>query len=194
MANFNAIRYNNSYTDVGKLNLITTTTASSDSTISFTSGIDSTYKEYIFIYNNLHPETNNVTLGFQGNVSGESGFNETITSSHFIAQHAEGDGEATLENRAAGLQTQGTAFQILTVGVGNDNDQSVSGILHLFDPSNTTHIKHFIVRSNVAQASDYSVESYVAGYFNVTGAIDEIQFKFSSGNIDSGVIQLFGVG
>ena len=154
MANFNAIRYNVPYSNAGNLKLITTSTASSSSTISFTSGIDSTYKEYLFIFNSIHPATNDTTLGFQGNAAGGSGFNETITSTHFISQHAEGDGEATLEYRAAADQAQGTSFQILTAGTGNDNDQSCSGCLHLFNPSSTTFVKHFIATVNSAHASD----------------------------------------
>jgi hypothetical protein len=35
--------------------------------------------------------------------------------------------------------------------------------------------------------------NYVAGYFNTTSAIDEIQFKFDSGNIDAGTIKMYGV-
>ena len=173
--------------------LISEQTASSSATVDFTSGIDSTYKEYIFKFTDVHPATNDTTLGFQGNAAGGSGFNETITSTHFISQHAEGDGEATLEYRAAADQAQGTSFQILTAGTGNDNDQSCSGCLHLFNPSSTTFVKHFIATVNSAHASDYSIESHIAGYFNTTSAIDEIQFKMSSGNIDSGTFKLYGV-
>jgi hypothetical protein len=40
----------------GSMVLLSTQTASGDASISFTSGITSTYKEYMFIFNNIHPE------------------------------------------------------------------------------------------------------------------------------------------
>ena len=187
-----------SITGLGSMVFIKKLTASSSSTLSFVDGtsdvvLDNTYKEYLFTFKDIHPATNDTTLGFQGNVAGGSGYNETITSTHFISQNAESDAEASLEYRAAADQAQGTSFQILTAGTGNDNDQSCSGYLHLFNPSDTTFVTHFIARVNSAHASDYQVESYVAGYFNLTGAIDEIQFKMSSGNIDAGDICLYGI-
>ena len=179
--------------DTGDLVFISKQTASSSASISFTSGIDSTYKEYIFFFNNIHPATDNVHFSFQGNASGESGFNETITSTAFYAQHRE-DGSATaLEYRTGEDQAQGTSFQLLCEGLGNDNDQSLSGYLHLFNPSSTTFVKHFITQTNQVRYNDRLYNFHIAGYFNTTSAIDEIQFKMSSGNIDSGDILLYGV-
>jgi len=182
-----------SISSLGSLTHIATQTASSSASISFTSGIDSTYKEYIFYFVNMHPATDNVYFEFQGNASGESGFNETITSSSFYAQHRE-DGSATaLEYRTGEDQAQGTAFQRLCEGLGYDNDQSLSGYLHLFNPSSTTFVKHFITQTNQVRYNDRLYNFYIAGYFNTNAAIGEIQFKMSSGNIDSGQILLFGL-
>ena len=175
------------------LNLISTQTASSSATISFTSGIDSTYKEYIFKFINIHPATDNQDFQFQGNASGGSGFNETMTTTHFLAQHDEADSYTSLEYSGSRDLAQSTSFATLSGGVGNDNDQNLGGYLHLFNPSSTTFVKHFISNVQISQASDYSVNSYSAGYFNTTSAIDEIQFKMASGNIDSGVIKLYGI-
>ena len=183
----------------GSLNLISTQTASSSSTIDFTSGIDSTYKEYIFKFINIHASTDTAIFSFQGNASGGSGYNETITSTYFESYHQENGGDEALTYNASGDQAQGTSFQSLSqqglgVATGED-DQNLSGTLHLFDPSNTTFVKHFIanVNYNDKSASVYSNNTFVAGYFNTTSAIDEIQFKMSSGNIDSGTIKLYGV-
>ena len=182
-----------SISSLGSLTHIATQTASSSASISFTSGIDSTYKEYIFYFVNMHPATDNVYFEFQGNASGESGFNETITSASFYAQHRE-DGSATaLEYRTGEDQAQGTAFQRLCEGLGYDNDQSLSGYLHLFNPSSTTFVKHFITQTNQVRYNDRLYNFYIAGYFNTNAAIQEIQFKMSSGNIDSGQILLFGL-
>ena len=182
-----------SISSLGELTFISKQTASSSATISFTSGIDSTYKEYIFYFVNIHPATDNTALSFQGNASGGSGYNETITSTFFQANHSEDGSGGSLGYRTSEDQAQGTAFQQLGYGVGNGNDECASGYLHLFNPSSTTFVKHFISRVQVYHKSDISYDMYSAGYFNTTSAIDEIQFKMSSGNMDSGDIILFGL-
>ena len=183
----------------GSLVLIKTLTASSSATLSFVDGtsdvvLDNTYKEYLFIFNNIHPATDSVEFGFQGNAAGGSGYNETITSTWFRQFHSEEGGSdygvGYLTDRD---QAQGTAFQDLTSDLGNGNDESVSGYLHLFNPSSTTFVKHFIATTNYVYLNDFTVNPFIAGYFNTTSAIDEIQFKMNSGNIDAGTIQLFGV-
>ena len=177
----------------GALNLISTQTASSSATISFTSGIDSTYKEYIFKFINLHPATDNVR--FEMNMSADSGsnYNVTKTTTFFQTWHDEGDSDTTLEYASTSDLAQSTGTQRFNNGLGNDNDQSISGTLHLFDPSNTTFVKHFISTFNQVYYTDYSINMFVAGYGNTTSAIDAIQFSMSSGNIDSGVIKMYGV-
>ena len=151
-----------------------------------------------FTFNNLPPANNGVELEFQGNAAGGSGFNETMTTTFFYAYHAESGGSGTLMYNTGADQAQGTGFQLLAGACGNDNDQCINGTLHLFDPSNTTFVKHFISRIQVyrstgSSAEASSVEAFTAGYFNTTSAIDEIQFKMSSGNIDSGTIKMYGV-
>ena len=177
----------------GTMNLISTQTASSSSTISFTSGIDSTYDEYVFKFYDIHAQTGSASFSFQANASGGSGFNETITSTFFEAKHNENDSEAVLRYKSDDDQAQGTAYQKISLSFGTDNDASCSGTLQLFNPSSTTFVKHFISTVQNYRDSDQSQISYVAGYINTTSAIDEISFKFSSGNIDSGVIKLYGV-
>ena len=177
----------------GSMNLISTQTASSSSTISFTSGIDDTYDEYVFKFYNIHPETDNVTLqvGFR---DGDTNYDAVKTSTAFRALHNEAGGSTQLAFTSGEAQAQSTDYQVLSLGgVGADADQCTSGSLTLFNPSSTTFVKHFIARSNIAAQDDYSLEGYVAGYCNTTAAIDGVQFKMSSGNIDSGVIKLYGV-
>ena len=179
----------------GALNLISTQTASSSSTIDFTSGIDSTYKEYIFKFINIHPATDNVSFQFNVSIDGGSNYNVAKTSSAFQNYHNEADDQAGQAYHSSNDLAQGTGVQILlgNGGVGNDNDQSASGHLHLFDPSNTTFVKHYIAVSNFYQYEDYSRNDFVAGYANTTSAINAVQFSMSSGNIDAGVIKLYGV-
>ena len=176
----------------GSLNLISTSTASSSSTIDITSGIDSTYKEYIIKFYDVHPATDSAILQCNGRDGGSS-FDATKTTTFFYAYHDEGDSDTTLEYNASYDIAQSTsAFRISNL-LGNGNDESYSGTMHLFDPSNTTFVKHFILRANMYQSGSYSFDINVAGYFNTTSAIDGLQFSMSSGNIDSGVIKLYGV-
>ena len=182
----------------GAMTLIKTITASSDSTISFVDGssdvvLDSTYPIYMFTFNNIHPATNGVHFSFQGNAAGGSGFDETITSTAFFAQHREDDSSTSLDYRGDDDLAQSTSFQRLSESLGNANDESLSGTLQIFNPSSTTFVKHFIATINYIHQSDRSYNFYIAGYFNTTSAIDEIQFKMSSGNIDSATKKHYGI-
>ena len=193
-----AIKFNSSNNGLetgelgGSLTLISEQTASSSSTIDFTSGIDSTYKEYIFKFSDIHPSSDDKT--FQFNMSADSGsnYNVTKTTTVFKANHDEGDSATNLTYDTGEDLAQGTGFQTLGNGVGGDNDQSLSGTLHLFNPSDTTFVKNFISTIQYYAFNNYTNNFYVAGYGNTTSAVDAVQFKFSSGNID-GTIKLYGV-
>ena len=201
------VKYNNqsisSISDVSgsdaSMVLIKTVTASSDSTISFVDGtddvvLDNTYPIYKFIWINIHPATDAAKFTFQGNAAGGSGYNETITSSFFYAYHDEADSETGVSYYSGGDQAQGTSFQRFSSGgVGNGNDEGTSGEMWLFNPSSTTYVKNFISRNSTYQDNNSINDNYVSGYFNTTSAIDEIQFKFDSGNIDAGTIKLYGI-
>ena len=185
-----------SITGLGSMVFISKQTASSSSTISFTSGIDSTYKEYLFTFKNIHPSTQ-ATFSFQGNAAGGSGYDETITSTSFDALNRENDDQRLLVYNAGGDQAQGTSFQHLHYDayIHDDSDACLSGYLHLFNPRGTVGVKHFIGRAqHMGYSSDpISHDNFCSGYFNTTSAIDEIQFKMTSGNIDAGDICLYGI-
>ena len=175
----------------GGLNLISTQTASSSSTIDFTSGKESTYKEYIFKFINIHPSANGQNFGFQADTGTNTNYNQTITSTFFEATHGESGSGGAVSYKTAKDQAQGTGLQSL--GQPNNNDDaSISGTLHLFDPSNDTFVKHFIARANLNESSTQS-DNFIAGYINTATAITRVQFKSSSGTMDSGVIKLYGV-
>ena len=181
----------------GAMTHIKTITASSSGTIQFQDGssgvtLDNTYKEYVFKIYNMNPATDNHIFEFQANASGGSGYNETITSTTWRAYHSE-SGSSTLEYVANDDLAQGTDHQHLANGVGNGSDEGLNGELRLFDPSNTTFVKHFIARCTFYEAGDMNVDFFTAGYINTTSAIDEIQFKMASGNIDSGTFKLYGI-
>ena len=177
----------------GGLNLITTNTISSGvSSSSFTSNIDSTYDTYMFKFINIHPATDNVD--FQVNFrDGGSDFDATKTTTYFQTEHNEADSDTNLEYRTDKDLAQSTSYQSLLKELANDNDQSCSGKLFLFSPSNTTFVKHFISEINASLYVNYTRDTFVAGYCNVNAAIDGVDFKMSSGNIDSGVIKMYGL-
>jgi len=186
-----------SISSLGSLTHIATQTASSSASLSFTSGIDSTYKEYIFYFVNIHPQTDSssaeAALVFQVDTGTNTNYNQTITSTYFRSQHDESGSSPALGYRTSGDQAQGTGFQNLAEGQGADNDQSLSGFLHLFDPSNTTFVKHFLSNVTYSHHGDYTMNAYVGGYVNTTTALTRVQFKMTNGNIDSGQILLFGL-
>ena len=188
-----------SISSLGTYTLIKKITASSSATVSFVDGassvvLDNTYKEYLFTFNNIHPATDSANLQFQVSTNTGSSYGIAITSSYFQAQHDEADSETALEYDAGQDLAQGTGFQtILAKEVGNGNDESVSGYMHLYDPSSTTFVKHFIARGNCQDAEPMSRDGFTAGYVNTTSAVDAIQFKMSSGNMDAGDICLYGI-
>jgi len=185
-----------SITGLGSMTFIKKLTASSSSTLSFIDGssdvvLDNTYKEYLFTFTNVHPSTS-AHLQFQGNAAGGSGFNETMTTTMWGAFSEEDSSSANSFYTTADDQGNGTAFQSIVKGTNADNDTANSGYLRLFNPSGTVGVKHFIAFSST-NGSDESDIYFTSGYFNTTLAIDEIQFKMGSGNIDAGDFCLYGI-
>ena len=180
----------------GSLVPIKTLTASGSASLSFVDGsndvvLDSTYPIYKFEFINIHPATNNAEFSVNCTVSGTN-YDATKTTTVFEANHTEDDSGHEFSYQSGDDIAQGTGFQTIAKNIGNDNDSSCSGELMLFNPSSTTFVKHFIGRSNKMEVS-VTGDFLVAGYCNVTSAIDGVQFKMSSGNIDSGTIKLYGI-
>ena len=175
------------------MTLITTNTSSNAATSDFTSSIDSTYKLFIFKFHDVNPATDDADFTFQVNVVGASGYNETVTSTSFNAAHWESDAYPAVAYSGTRDQAQGTGYHSLGPGLGNGGDECCAGELYLFNPSNTTYVKHWYSRTCNLYSGDAFFDWYMAGYFNVTGAIDDIQFKMTSGNMDA-VIKMYGVG
>jgi hypothetical protein len=174
--------------------LSTFTSDGSDANATFDSSIiTDAYDEYLFIFNSIHPQTDGVFLTCQFNAVGAADFNETITSTFFQSYHKENDSSTELGYSASDDQAQGTAFNRLTATIGSDADQCASGTMRLYNPSSTTFVKHFQSEICITQNGDSIMDLFVAGYVNTTAAIDEIQFKMSSGEIQAGTIQVFGV-
>ena len=162
------------------------------SSVDFTSGIDSTYKLYIFSFYDINPASDGAGFQFQVNASGQSGFNETMTTTYYLMRHEEDDSPAEWTQDASSDQASGTGYQTIAEGIGNGADESAAGYLYLFNPSDTTYIKHWWSRCNAYRLENMSVNIWVDGHFDVTAAIDEVSFKMSTGNFD-GTVKMYGV-
>ena len=182
----------------GAMTLIKTLTASSSATLSFLDGtssvvFDDTYDSYVFKFYDIHPASDDRDFGFQVDVGTGTSYAQTITSTSFLAEHTEGGSSGSLAYNTSRDQANGTANQIIASGVGNDNDQACSGELTIFSPSSGTFVKHFMSTSNVAHNNQFTQNWFIAGYINTTTALTRVQFKFNSGNIDSGIIKMYGI-
>ena len=178
------------------ITLISSQTASNSASVSFTSGLTSTYKAYKFVFANIHvrSETGTPDFGYNMSTDGGSNYNVTKTGTSFRAYHNESDSSTALAYSTAFDLAQSTAIQCFgDLAQGADADQCVAGELLLFNPSSTTYVKHYISRANDYNVTDYSIVSYVGGYCNTTSAINAIQFKMNNGNNFDGTIYLYGI-
>ena len=180
----------------GALTLLNTTTITSNTaTVSFSSSlITSTYRTYLIKYINVHPETDEADLTFNGSTDNGSSYNVTKTTSAYYYYHNEADNSTGVDKEGGHDMAQGTGFcQIPGDAVGSDNDQSVSGFGYIFSPLSTTFLKHFWFSGNAYTYSDYTVQETISGYFNTTSAVNNVQIKFSTGNIGSGIFKFYGI-
>ena len=177
----------------GSMVLLSTATASSSANLTFASGIDSTYKEYQFHFTDIHPASNgDFTVNFR---DGSTAYDATKTTTFFHSQSNEAGNYTNLAYQTGNDVAQGTGVATIARKIGTGNDETCAGILHLFDPANTTFVKHFISRAFAYQniSAQYNADNFGAGYCNVTAAIDGVQFAMASGNIDSGTIKMYGI-
>ena len=182
---------------LGSKVLIKEITASSDASISFVHGtadvvLDSTYPIYKFEFTDIHPATDQTEFAVNFRDGGVA-YDATKTTTLFIATHQENDAGTGFAYNTVNDIAQGTGFLNLMVDMSNANDSSGSGELTLFNPSSTTFVKHFMATTNYTHYSPQTVNYNIGGYCNVTAAIDGVQFKMLSGNIDSGQIKLYGI-
>jgi hypothetical protein len=183
---------------LGAMVHIKTLTASDSANLSFVHGssnvvLDSTYPLYMFKLINIHPANDNVQLMHNGSIDAGSNYNVAATTITFEGEKAEGSGSGTLGYIQGHDHAQDTGGKKLTYNCGNDNDQSLSGELMLFNPSSSTFVKHYIAVVSNSHNGNYEKNTYTAGYYNTTSDIDAFKFFYSSGNIGSGTIKLYGI-
>ena len=197
MATYASIKYDmdlaSTATGTGALTLLATETASSSATISFTSSIDSTYKEYIFKFIDIHPATDLTNFLFQVDTGTNTSYNQTVTNTFWQAYHNEAGTSTGLDYLSSHDEAQTTNFIDFCHYIGNGNDECIAGTLRLSDPSSGTFVKHFMSRMSSYNGNDFASDYIAAGYFNTTTALTRVQFKMESGNIDAGTIKMYGV-
>jgi hypothetical protein len=178
----------------GSMVLISSQTASNSASISFTTGINSTYKEYQFYFVNIAPRDADKFFQFQTSTDGGSNYGVTATTTNFRSYHFESDGGAGLGYETVYDLAQSTAEIYLTQDVGNTADYNLGGFLQIYNPASTTYVKHFLtqVSTDYVNATPGNLYVFNAGYFNTTSAINAVRFKMSAGNID-GTILMYGI-
>jgi hypothetical protein len=174
------------------ITFISSQTASNSASISFTSGLDSTYKAYKFVFSSIHPRTDNSTFQFQLSTNAGSTYATTITSTFIEITQDEANTYGDLYYDTTKDLAQSTSYQNLGSPLGSGADESLSGTFQLFNPSSTTYVKHFIANINIYHSSNYTSNFFIAGYGNTTSAVNALQFKMASGNFD-GTIYLYGI-
>ena len=195
------VKYNNnsisSLTSAGQLASgslvpISEQTASGSASISFTTGIDSSYPIYRFEFININPANDSGAFTFNMSTDGGSNYNVTKTTTMFHSFHSENDSETLFGYLSSYDQAQSTAFTFLAENTGNESDECLSGSMTLFNPSSSVFVKHFISNCNTNSAQSDCRQWFVAGYGNISTPVNSIQFKINSGNFD-GTIKLYGI-
>ena len=173
--------------------LIQSQTATNVASVSFTSGLDSTYDKYMFVFIDIQPVTDWGDFQFTVSTNGGSSYGVSKTTTFFEAAHAESDSSAYLSYDTTWDRAESTSPQWFTYNTGTTGDYCYAGIMNLYSPSSTTYVKQFTITGNNYYGGDYSMNQYVAGYINTTSAVDAIKFQMDTGNIESGTIKLYGV-
>ena len=182
----------------GSMRFIKKLTASSSASLQFIDGasgvvFDSTYKEYVFTFKNIHPQTDNSSLTFQVSSNGGTSYGVNTTTTYFRGQHEEDGSSSSLTYVGSDDIADDTGFIPLSEDCGNDNDQNCSGIMSIFNPADTTFVKHWLHNMSAMQRNDYAFNEFMGGYFNTTSAINAVKFEFGAGAIDAGDICLYGI-
>ena len=165
--------------------LISTTTISSDASVTISSGIDSTYKVYMFELINLHPNNDNVHLHMQflqGGSLDTGGVYDSAT------------GEALSGGGAMAFQTEtNSTYMRLAENWSSDNSSGLNGRIFLYNPSDTTYDTHMMFDVVFQEAGSVTQRNAGTGRIEETAAVDGLKFFMSAAEIDAGIIKLYGV-
>jgi len=172
----------------GALVLLEQHTASSSATLDFTTFISSTYDTYKIEIVSILPATNSVgffmRMGTGGGPTYDTGANY---------------GWVALTYRAAatsvtGADTGATAIQLgFNTTISNGSTGGVNGSLTLYDPQSASAHKQVTGTISIREATPLWIANQDMGIYQSTTAVTAVRFYFSSGNIASGTIRIYGV-
>lgn len=161
--------------------LLNTLTPSGVATVSDTTSFTSTYSNYLILFQNILPATNNTTCQFQ--VQASASFQSTSylnTLGYFAAAIASSENPTT-------------SIQLSRIGSVQNTGNGVSGCLYATNPSQTTSPKMFNGNLAITNGTNI-VPVHTAGFWTGSNvAITGFQVLFSSGNIASGTIKIYGI-
>ena len=188
----------------GTLNLIATLTANNSSTLAFVNGsggVDLTaYDEFVFKFLSIHPVNDNTSFGMDID-TGANGSYDASKHTTFERTYKEANGSGKGFEPTVGFDLTNSLNRQVVYNYGANEDlDTFGGEMHIFNPSSTTYAKNFYSlctgtdSQNGGANGGYNHTHYMSGYANTTTAISAIRFYFSSGNIQTGLIKLYGLG
>jgi hypothetical protein len=174
----------------GGWKLLETKTADNSATVDFTSGIDATYRSYAVVISYMRPQTNSTHLYMRTSSDGGSSF-DSGSSNYRYRTHATSD-----NGGGHALASSGATFMAVSGSeIGNLSSDGYCGEVRLFDPSQTTSYKQVTSLFHYTQLQNPSRTTigHGGGMRQSTAAVNAIRFFMSSGDIVSGVFELYGL-
>jgi len=170
----------------GAVTFISSVTASSSATVSFTN-IGATYGTYMITFTRVIPATNNVRLRVR-------------TSTNNGASYASGAGDyryaysdSKSNNTASSFGESNSYIELQGSSLTNDvNVNGLNGLFYLYGPSSAGYVQNSWSTSHVNTSTDV-VMTVGAGGTMLISDVDAIQFFMGSGNIASGTFRLYGI-
>lgn len=186
-------------TNPAALVLLEEHTASAQATLDFTtrnvtgqSGatFQSDFDEYVFELLNVIPATNAVDFWLRMSTNGGSTYD--ATNSYAVATFA----WAHNGSAAAGQAPSAPVAQIAarsTADISNDSHYGVVGDIRLFSPGSTSVYKRVNMELSYLASTGPLEKTSSEGVYISTTAVNALRFLFSTGNITSGTIRVYGV-
>ena len=169
--------------------LISTATPSNTDIVDITSGIDSTYNTYLFVFTDIYLHQDRDKLTFQTGAS----YNTATTTAPMSALNLESGGTGVLEYAGGIAFSNMTTMVELSRGQSNAADACIAGILYLYNPSSTSFLKQFAWNfSQNEGAAASSLQLIGSGSINSTSAITQVRFEAQANNM-TGTIQMYGI-
>lgn len=161
---------------------------SSDPDVEFTEFDNSRYDDYYFTFSNVVPDTDNVNL--QAHTSKDGGINYDTAGSDYSYR-------AGIIGTSSSNTSSGISALFITNGGSNNvgsaaGEDGVSGFALL---SGAGLSKRTFMNAQVTYVASHGGANVVmfGGWRNEADIVDAIRFSFNSGNMESGVITMYGL-